>query len=403
MHTNMIKQNITVSQLNRFLKSYIESEPRLSNIAVVGEISNFKHYIQTGHMYFSLKDEESQISAVMFNYSAATLKFKPENGMKVIATGKVSVYEKNGNYQLYVSKMEPDGTGALQIAYEQLKKKLAEEGLFDETRKRPIPRFPQKIGVITSPQGAAVKDIFNVLGRRYPQAEIVFCPALVQGDTAAPSLISALKKLNSFDDIDTIIIGRGGGSMEDLWCFNDENLVREIAASKIPVISAVGHETDFSLSDFAADLRAATPSAAAELAVPDIIELRENVISLYLRLQHLYKTYISNEELKIGNFSARVSQTGILQYISIRENDINNLMIRLDFASQRKFDECENQFSALVTRLDAISPLKTMKRGYSLATIDDKIIKSTKGIKIGDVINLSLSKGKLDCEVIKID
>lgn len=339
----------------------------------------------------------------MFNYSAATLKFKPENGMKVIATGKVSVYEKNGNYQLYVSKMEPDGTGALQIAYEQLKKKLAEEGLFDEARKRPIPRFPQKIGVITSPQGAAVKDIFNVLGRRYPQAEIVFCPALVQGDTAAPSLISALKKLNSFDDIDTIIIGRGGGSMEDLWCFNDENLVREIAASKIPVISAVGHETDFSLSDFAADLRAATPSAAAELAVPDIIELRENVISLYLRLQHLYKTFISNEELKIGNFSARVSQTGILQYISMRENDINNLMIRLDFASQRKFDECENQFSALVTRLDAISPLKTMKRGYSLATIDDKIIKTTKGIKIGDVINLSLSKGKLDCEVIKID
>lgn len=275
---------LSVSQLNRYIKMNFDADENLVNIFISGEISNFTNHYRTGHLYFTLKDDSAAVRAVMFNSSAKRLKFMPEDGMKVIARGRVSVYEASGQYQLYVDDMQPDGVGALNLAYEQLKEKLQKEGLFSELHKKPLPPYPEKVGVITSPTGAAVRDIINVLGRRFPYAEIVFCPVLVQGDGAHLQLTDAVNMFNSERAADVIIIGRGGGSIEDLWEFNDEGLARAVYNSDIPVISAVGHETDFTICDFVADMRAPTPSAAAELAVPDANELQYALSALKNRM-----------------------------------------------------------------------------------------------------------------------
>lgn len=275
---------LSVSQLNRYIKMNFDADENLANIFISGEISNFTNHYRTGHLYFTLKDDSAAVRAVMFNSSAKRLKFMPEDGMKVIARGRVSVYEASGQYQLYVDDMQPDGVGALNLAYEQLKEKLQKEGLFSEHHKKPLPPYPEKVGVITSPTGAAVRDIINVLGRRFPYAEIVFCPVLVQGEGAHLQLTDAVNLFNSERAADVIIIGRGGGSIEDLWEFNDEGLARAVYNSEIPVISAVGHETDFTICDFVADMRAPTPSAAAELAVPDANELQYALSTLKNRM-----------------------------------------------------------------------------------------------------------------------
>ena len=276
---------LTIAQLNRYVKSRLDADENLYNVFLVGEISNFTDHYKTGHFYFTLKDSDAQIKAVMFRQNALRVKFKPENGLKVIVRGRVSLYEAAGSYQVFVDDMQPDGVGALNLAFEQLKERLQKEGLFDEAHKKPLPRYPQRIGVITSETGAAVQDILNILGRRFPYAEVVLAPVLVQGDGAPEQMIAALQDFNRLQNADVIIIGRGGGSAEDLWAFNDENLAYAVYRSEIPVISAVGHETDFTICDFVADLRAPTPSAAAELAVPDQTELRAEILNMSYRMQ----------------------------------------------------------------------------------------------------------------------
>lgn len=280
------RQVFTVTALNEYIKMKLETDEALMRVFIRGEISNFTNH-KSGHFYFTVKDETSRIAAVMFRSSASKLAFIPENGMKVIVGGRVSAYVRDGQYQIYVDTLEPDGVGALYIAYEQLKAKLGAEGLFDEAKKKPLPRYPMRIGVITSPTGAAIRDIINILGRRFPIAEVVLYPSLVQGESAAPQLIEGLRYFNEKKNVNVIIIGRGGGSLEDLWAFNSEALVREVAASELPVISAVGHEIDFTLCDFAADRRAPTPSAAAELAVPERYELKRKLGNVTARLELL--------------------------------------------------------------------------------------------------------------------
>lgn len=295
----MEKRIITVSELNEYIKMVLENDELLMRVFVKGEISNFTNHYKTGHFYFSLKDEGGAVRAVMFRGSASKLKFVPENGMRVVVGGRVGVFPRDGQYQVYAETMEPDGVGALYVAYEQLKAKLEKEGLFDAAKKKPLPKIPTRIGIITSPTGAAIRDIINILGRRSPASKAVLYPALVQGEGAAPDLVRGIGYFNDAGNVDVIIIGRGGGSLEDLWAFNDETLARRVAASKIPVISAVGHETDFTLCDFAADRRAPTPSAAAELAVPETGELSRKLSNVTARLGLLMegKTGLYRERL----------------------------------------------------------------------------------------------------------
>jgi exodeoxyribonuclease VII large subunit len=290
----------SVTELNNYVKRILDNDENLKNVFVTGEISNFKNHY-SGHMYMTIKDEGGAIKAVMFSSYASRLKFVPENGMKVIIFGSVSLYNKDGSYQLYITDMQPDGVGALNLAYEQLKEKLQNEGLFSTEHKKPIPQFPEKIGVMTAPDGAAVRDIFSVLKRRYPVAEIVFCPVAVQGASAAPEIAKAIKLFNEQNAADVLIVGRGGGSLEDLWAFNEEIVARAIFQSQIPVISAVGHETDFTIADFVADLRAPTPSAAAELAVPDIFELKSDLLGLKQHLSVLMRNLVESEKEKVEN------------------------------------------------------------------------------------------------------
>ena len=391
---------LTVSQLNRYVKMLLESDPRLTPVYVSGEISNFVNHYKSGHLYFSLKDDTALVKAVMFRTYAARLPFKPENGMKVILRARVSLYEKDGAYQLYVEEMQPDGVGALQLAYEQLKKRLEAEGLFDAARKRPLPPYPTRVGVITSPTGAAVQDILNILKRRYPLAQVVFTPVLVQGENAPPQLVEALTRMNEQQAADVIIIGRGGGSLEELWAFNDEMLCRAVAASGIPVISAVGHETDFSLCDFAADLRAPTPSAAAELAVPDMTEL-----SMQLRQREVQLAVLARAKVQGG--VAALSVLRAKRALATPTFYVEQAGMRLDLLT-RAFTATANtitqsaaaRFAAATAKLDALSPLKVLSRGYTIATgTDGTPLKSVSAVTVGDSIHLRLSDGTLDCTV----
>ena len=390
---------ITVTQLNTYVKMKLESDGNLNNVYVRGEISNFTNHYKSGHLYFSLKDDGGAIKAVMFSFAASRLRFALSDGMQVIARGRVSLYEKTGSYQFYAEEIQPDGLGALNMAYEQLKEKLYKEGLFDEKYKKPIPKFPKKMAVITSETGAAVRDILQISARRWPLCEIILCPVLVQGEYAAASLISALRKVNEENAADVIIIGRGGGSLEDLFAFNDEKLAREIFASKIPVISAVGHETDFTISDFVSDLRAPTPSAAAELALPDINSQLQMLASYeaYLKKSLFDKINLKTKELeKLA--SSRVLKDPY-EIINIRKLQIDYLSKRFENAAVSKISKAEKELSYLSGKLDAISPLKVLSRGYGAVLKDEKALKSINDINIGDEFSVILSDGKLTAKV----
>ena len=400
---NFTPKVFTVSQLNKHIADLINQDPTLGTIFIEGEISNFKINSKSGHMYFSLKDRDSVINAVMFKWAAASLRFMPEAGMKVIMRAVVTVYEPMGQYQLRVEDMQPDGIGVLAMQLEQLKKKLDKEGLFSPEHKKPIPRYPQTIGVITSPTGAAIRDILDILGRRYPCAEVVLAPVLVQGEGAPAQLINAVEMFSQNHAADVLIIGRGGGSMEDLWAFNDEGLARAIYDCEIPVISAVGHETDTTICDFVSDLRAPTPSAAAELAVPDSGELMQNVFAVYDAAYVNIKNRLSlhyNEWTKLRDIT--IAKTPLPQ-IEGYFNSVDALTDRATATAENTLARYTDAAHKLYAKLDALNPIGVLARGYAYATHDDKPLRSVFDVKIGDRLDLKLSDGSLGTEVTNID
>ena len=378
----------------------LQEDVALTPVYVSGEISNFVNHYKSGHLYFSLKDENALVKAVMFRTYAARLAFRPEGGMKVIVRAKASVYEKDGTFQLYVEDMQPDGVGALQIAYEQLKKRLQEEGLFDAARKKALPPFPTRIGVITSPTGAAVRDILNVLARRYPLAQVVFLPVLVQGEGAPPQLVAALERMNREKAADVLIIGRGGGSLEELWAFNDERVCRAVAASEIPVISAVGHETDFTLCDFAADLRAPTPSAAAELAVPDAAELFLSLRQTQVQLTVLMRSRLEKVRTELQILHRQKALSSPTYYVEQMAMQLDLLTRSFEHSAKTALQDAHAQLSALAAKLDALSPLKVLSRGYAMARTDGgRLVTSVTDICKGDTLYMDMCDGTLVCMV----
>lgn len=392
---------LTVGQINTYIKSIIDGDPNLNYIFVVGEISNFTNHYRTGHYYFTLKDETSAIKAVMFRSSAQRIKFIPENGMRVILRGRVSVFERDGQYQLYVDDMQPDGAGALNLAFEQLKAKLEAQGLFDASRKKPIPEIPERVGVITSPTGAAVRDILNVLGRRFPLAKIVFCPVQVQGASAAPQIAAAIDLFNLHNAADVLIVGRGGGSIEDLWAFNEEQVALAVSRSNIPVISAVGHETDFTICDFVADLRAPTPSAAAELAVPDAREQRAYVSGLLLHASSLIKQDIAEKRSVVNALSQSRVLKNPLETVEIGRQTLDNALNRLLISYKANFNASASRLSECCAKLDALSPLKVLSRGYAAVYSDGKIADSAEKIDMNKNISVRFNDGEIECKPLE--
>lgn len=391
----------SVSDLNGYIKRIFESDRTLTAVSVKGEISNFVYH-RSGHLYFSLKDEDSQIRAVMFKSSAQKLKFMPENGMKVILFGSVSVYQKDGSYQLYVSSMEPDGIGALYLAYEKLKEKLSAEGIFSSEYKKEIPVLPERIGVITSPTGAAVRDIINVTGRRYPLAKIYLYPSLVQGDGAEENLIKAIDYFEDSGLVDVIIIGRGGGSIEDLWAFNGEKLARRIFSASTPIISAVGHETDFTICDFVADLRAPTPSAAAEIAVPDTKELLLRLDTAYDRINGalIYTTERKKDKLAKLSESAVYKHPELLfEPHSASLDAIRRELLRL---MELKSIDIKTGFKLVIEKINALNPLSVLARGYGILEKEGKIINCVDSLSVGDKITVKLADGDASASVSEI-
>ncbi len=393
------EQTLTVSQLNLFIKDILGQIPILNNIKIKGEISNFKHH-SSGHMYMSLKDESGVLRAVMFRANAVSLSFRPENGMQVIATGRIAVYERDGQYQLYINSMEQDGKGNLHEQFEKLKAKLQSEGLFEQSAKKPIPRYPKRIGVITAPTGAAVRDIINILSRRFKAADICLCPALVQGDGAAESIRKAIEYFNTNDLADVLIVGRGGGSIEDLWAFNEEIVARAIYESQIPVISAVGHETDFTIADFVADLRAPTPSAAAELAVPSGDELLEKFQNTELRLKGCVRKILENRRLRLSLYAENKVLRDPISIISERGIYLDHLSKLFENSVSNIFAKKQQKLGIAASKLDSLSPLSTLSRGYSVTKNEaGDVVKSIKQISPGDKINVTLSDGQLEAIV----
>lgn len=387
------RQAVSVSDINGYAKSLLENDLLLSDILVKGEISNFVNH-RTGHYYFSLKDETSAIKAVMFRMNAAKLPFVPENGMKVIVHGRVSLFERDGAYQLYADAMQPDGTGSLYYAYEQLRRKLEEKGMFSDEHKKPLPKMPSRIGIITSPTGAAIHDMTRIIGRRYPVAEIVLYPSLVQGDGAPRDLCLGIEYFNTAQSVDVIIIGRGGGSIEDLWAFNDEKLAEAVFASEIPVISAVGHESDFTICDFVADVRASTPSAAAELAVPDRREL-EATFSMYAdRINMLLEAKIREKRKRLELLSASPALRSPTGAIDTKRLIVASKSDKLDAAFDRIFHEKKVSFGKRTASLEAMSPLAVLSRGYVVSYDESgNVIKSVRQIKKGDNVRNELADG----------
>ena len=391
---------LTVSQMNYYLKSLMEGDANLSSVYISGEISNFTNHYKSGHFYFSLKDAKSALKCVMFASYAGRVRFVPKDGMKVLVHGRISVYEASGQYQLYVNDMQPEGVGALSLAFEQLKEKLAAEGLFDVARKKKLPAYPLRVGVITSPTGAAIRDIEQILARRFPLAEVVVCPVLVQGDGAAEQLAGAVERFNAARAADVLIIGRGGGSAEDLWAFNDEKLARTVAASAIPVVSAVGHETDYTICDFAADLRAPTPSAAAELVVPDVDQVRSLIRSftLGMRSRMEFKQKACEREL------SRLIQHRVLQS---QLEQIEQRRQRLDWYTERmknifsdRFSRESRRFAELSGKLHSLSPMQVLARGYAIAFDQTgKVIKSIKKVTAGQNLSVTWHDGTAHCVV----
>ena len=393
----------TVSQINNYIKRILENDVLLSDVYIEAEISNFKAHT-SGHLYFTLKDSGAAINAVMFRSYAERLKFMPESGMKVVARGYISLYEKTGQYQLYVNSMEPAGIGALYLAYEQLKARLEKAGVFDQKYKKSIPQMPKTVAVITSPTGAAVRDIINVAGRRNPNVEIVIVPTLVQGKNAGPEIVNAIEKVNRWNKADTIILGRGGGSIEDLWAFNEEIVARAIFDSHIPIISAVGHETDFTIADFISDMRAPTPSAGAEIAVPEGNAINEKVVNLYEKITNNIQTRYSNNLSKykycinsygFKNFSNTIFDNEI--YVSELFNKIYN---NLDGSIKRNKLMLKN----CLDNIENKSPLNILKRGYSLAYNNNgELLKSSKNVSCGDKISVKLNEGSVEAVVESVN
>lgn len=392
---------LTVSEVNGYVKKMFDSEPMMQSIMISGEISNFSDHYRSGHLYFSLKDENAAIKAVMFNRQASRLRFRPENGMKVIVLGRVTAYERDGVYQIYVENMQPDGAGSLAVAFEQLKKKLADEGLFSPEHKKPLPRFPKRVGVITSPTGAAVQDILNILGRRFPLADIVFKPVSVQGAAAPSEMIKALKEFGRKQCADVIIIGRGGGSIEDLWCFNDEMLARAIFDCPIPVISAVGHETDFTICDFVSDMRAPTPSAAAELAVPDINTLVMNTSSLTERLYASIYRKLDNEKKRFEMIMSSRDFSSPGNFFRNEKLLNEKLLLRLKQAGSKLMSDEKLLLSKNTAALESLNPLSVLLRGYSAVSSGGVIIDSINKITPGEEIDVRMSDGTLHCKVLE--
>lgn len=394
------KKVLTVTQLNMYVKSILDSNTVLNDVYIQGEISNFTNHYKSGHLYMSIKDETGIIKAVMFRQYASSLNFTPKSGMKVIVRGRVSLFERDGTYQLYITAMRQAGLGDLQLAYEQLKAKLQKEGLFDTEKKKMLPKIPSRVAVITSPTGAAVQDIFNILKRRFPIVNVIMCPVQVQGELAAPQLIEAVKQVNEKNCADVIIIGRGGGSIEDLWAFNDETLAREIYKSKIPVISAVGHETDFTICDYVADRRAPTPSAAAELAVPD----RDDLIIRFDRLKSnlknsLTRTFKQNE-LKFESLMNKQCMKNPYFSITVKGQEVDLLENRMIKSFERIYSQSNASFLKVASKLNSLSPTNVLLRGYSVVYKDDKIISSKDDVSKGDEIKLNFSDGVRKAEII---
>jgi exodeoxyribonuclease VII large subunit len=443
----MEKQYLTVTALTRYLKAKMDRDVHLQQVWLKGEISNFKYHSR-GHMYFTLKDEQARISAVMFASANRRMAFRPEDGMKVLVKGQISIYEAGGNYQMYVQDMQADGIGNLYLAYEQLKAQLEREGLFSQVYKKPLPAYPRTIGVITSPTGAAVRDIVTTIKRRYPIADIMILPALVQGEFAAASIVRAIEQANLRSDIDVLIVGRGGGSIEELWAFNEEPVARAIFNSHIPLISAVGHETDFTIADFVADLRAPTPTAAAELAVPSMVEIEERIGQRRLRLQRALREVINSKKEQLQSFQSsyilrhpkqlymqkeelldrlidRLAQ-GATRYQQNQQRLLERLQLRLQAEHpaqkiavskqqaymlrkqlEREMKDIlsahEHTFLRVAEKLAILSPLQVMIRGYSVAYKEQRIVNSVKQLEPGDTISVRLTDGIADCHVWGIE
>lgn len=401
----MMKDNIlSVRQLNLYVRSLIESDASLMGVAVSGEISNFKDHYSSGHWYFTLKDNDAAIRCVMFRQQAQRVRFKPQDGEQVILRGRVSIYEKDGQYQFYAEDMTASGMGDIALAFKHIKERLEKEGLFDAHSKRPIPKFPERIAVITSPTGAAVRDIFNILTRRWPITKADLFPVSVQGESAAPEMIAALKEVYGAEKYDLIIIGRGGGSVEDLWAFNDEGLARTIFESPIPVISAVGHETDFSISDFAADLRAPTPSAAAELAVPDMAEIRKLIEGYEKRIENrVFATIGKKKAVFDGLCSSVYLKNPAEMLVDGRRITLDRSLDKLENSAFKKLSEAKADINGAIIALDGLSPLKTLTRGYSVVTKDRKGITDSAELTAGDELDITFKKGGAHCKVLSTE
>ena len=390
---------LSVSQLNFYARSVMENDPVLSEVFVRGEISGLKSQYRSGHIYFSLKDDKASVNAVMFRYNASRLKFVPEKGMKVIIIGKVSVYEERGQFQIYVQQMQPDGIGELAAAFSQLKEKLARKGLFDDKYKKEIPQFPENIGVVTSASGAVRRDIENVLSRRFPLVNMILYPASVQGENAESELIEGLRYFNENKNADVIIIGRGGGSAEDLQAFNSEALAYEIFASKIPIISAVGHATDYTICDFVADIRAQTPTEAAELAVPERSGLMACIQSLYEKMNAAFENKISENQQRTDMLYERLSALSVEKRLAVSEQKLDGLVTRLENAEKTFFGIHNTELKRLISGLNALSPLKVLERGYSIASKNGKTVGSVYDVNENDKISVKMKDGVLICTV----
>ena len=392
-------QILTVTQLNTLIKELLESEPLLSNICVRGELSNYKIY-PSGHHYFTLKDRDSSLRCVMFKSSAQRLRFRPENGMSVTVSGRVSVYPRDGAYQFYCSGIMPEGTGDLQVAFEQLKARLEGEGLFDTSHKKPLPEFPTRIAIITSSAGAAVHDMIRILGARWPLAKVLLLPVRVQGVEAPPEIVGAIRYANEFQVADLIITGRGGGSIEDLWAFNDERVARAIYLSEIPVISAVGHEPDVTISDYVADRRASTPSNAAEIAVPDSRETRELLASYEIRSSQAMRKQLNALRERWKHLkSARVLSAPTAQFDN-RRMELDRMRDRLLAAEERNLSQRKERFVKLTAALDAMSPLRVLARGYAIAADgDDRSVRSVEELSVGQTLRVHFFDGSAECTV----
>ncbi len=393
---------LSVSQLNRYVKSLLDGDPLLKDLLLRGEISNFVCHQRSGHCYFTLKEGDCAVRAVMFSRYANDLLFEPENGMAVILRGAVSLYERDGSYQLYVYDMQPDGRGALQVAFEQLYRKLDRQGLFSQQNKQPIPTDARRIGVVTSASGAAFWDIVNVLSRRCPLATLVFCPAQVQGEAAAQSMVQALDALEQQGNCDVIILGRGGGSMEDLWCFNDEQLVKRVARCTVPLISAVGHETDFTLCDYAADLRAPTPSAAAELAAPDLSDLPEQLQDYAQRILAAGERMLSFKTRQILEQSERLARLSPQKRLRQDEKKLQNLANTIQLSLKNGIMKREEHLQLQTARLRALDPLAKLSGGYGYITKQGRTVSSVREVSMGDVLTIRVCDGTMQAVVEQV-